>query len=158
MPSKNFGEFMEFFPKGLNPFKFQFRFNLVWLPEFWIQILLGIWTSSQKESGSFCIHLSPCEVRKLLFIMKTVFCIFKVGAFEFIWKIFWMVIGPVHLCCSAHGAASGHWSYWPEPTPAWNGSRPSAHALEHSNGARPRAPVSGRPSARTRSAPPATAR
>jgi nitrate reductase NapE component len=149
---------MEFFPKGLNPFKFQIIFNLVWIPEFLIQILLGIWTSSEKRSGSFRNHLSPCKVWKLLVITKTVFCIFKVGAFEFIWKIFLMVFGPVHLCCSAHGAALGHCSYWVEHTLAWNGLRPSAHLPERSSGARPRAPVSSRACARTHRTPPVTAR
>jgi hypothetical protein len=35
-------EFMEFSLKGLKPFKIQTKFNFVWLPEFLIQILLGI--------------------------------------------------------------------------------------------------------------------
>jgi hypothetical protein len=33
---------MEFFIKGLNPFKIQTKFNFVWLPEFLIHILLRI--------------------------------------------------------------------------------------------------------------------
>jgi hypothetical protein len=32
---------MNFFPKGLNPFKIETKFNIVLLPEFLIQILLG---------------------------------------------------------------------------------------------------------------------
>jgi hypothetical protein len=42
MSRKNFGEFMGFFLKGLDPFKIQTKSNFVWLPEFLIQILLGI--------------------------------------------------------------------------------------------------------------------
>jgi hypothetical protein len=49
MSRKNFGEFMGFFLKGLDPFKIQTKFNFVWLPEFLIQILLGIWTSPKKK-------------------------------------------------------------------------------------------------------------
>jgi hypothetical protein len=44
---------MKFFLKGLDPFKMQTNFKLDLLPEFVIQILLGIWTSSQMESSSF---------------------------------------------------------------------------------------------------------
>jgi hypothetical protein len=42
MSRKIFGEFMECFLKGLNPFKIQTKFNLVWLHKFLIQIMLGI--------------------------------------------------------------------------------------------------------------------
>jgi hypothetical protein len=37
-----FGEFMDFFFKGLNPFKIQTEFDFVLLPEFLIQIMSGI--------------------------------------------------------------------------------------------------------------------
>jgi hypothetical protein len=37
-----FGEFMEFFLKGLNPLKIQTKFKLDFLPEFLMQCLLGI--------------------------------------------------------------------------------------------------------------------
>jgi hypothetical protein len=39
---KNVIEFMEFFLKGLNPFKFQTKFECSLLHEILIQILLGI--------------------------------------------------------------------------------------------------------------------
>jgi hypothetical protein len=42
MSRKIFGEFREFFPTGLDSFKIQTKLNLVLLPEFVIQILLGI--------------------------------------------------------------------------------------------------------------------
>jgi hypothetical protein len=42
MSRKIFGEFMEIFPKGLNSFKIQTKFNLGLLHEFVIQILLEI--------------------------------------------------------------------------------------------------------------------
>jgi hypothetical protein len=41
---------MEIFLKGLNTFKIQANFILNLIPEFLIQILLGIWTSFPKES------------------------------------------------------------------------------------------------------------
>jgi hypothetical protein len=42
MLRKNFGEFMEIFLKGLNPFKIQTKFKFDFLPKYLIQILLGI--------------------------------------------------------------------------------------------------------------------
>jgi hypothetical protein len=42
MPTNNFGGFTEFFLKGMNTFKIQKQINFVGLPEFGIQILLGI--------------------------------------------------------------------------------------------------------------------
>jgi hypothetical protein len=42
IPRYNFGEFMEFLPNGLKPFKIQMEFKLVFFPEFSIQMLLGI--------------------------------------------------------------------------------------------------------------------
>jgi hypothetical protein len=42
MSRKIFGEVMEFFPKGLKPFKIQTEFKRVFFPKFSIQILLGI--------------------------------------------------------------------------------------------------------------------
>jgi hypothetical protein len=42
MSIKIFGEFMEFFLKGLDPFQIQTKFKLDLLPEFLIQCLLGI--------------------------------------------------------------------------------------------------------------------
>jgi hypothetical protein len=37
MLRNNFGEFMEFLPKGLDPFKIQTRFKLDLIPDFLIQ-------------------------------------------------------------------------------------------------------------------------
>jgi hypothetical protein len=53
------GEFMEFFIKGLYPFKIQTKFNIVWLPKFLIPLMLGILTYSQKESCSFSNFWTP---------------------------------------------------------------------------------------------------
>jgi hypothetical protein len=66
MPRKNFGEFMEILPKGLNPLKLQTNFKLIRFLFFIIQILLGIWTSHKKEVCSFQILIVPCQVLKFL--------------------------------------------------------------------------------------------
>jgi hypothetical protein len=57
MSRKIFGEFMEFFLKGLNAFKIQTIFKFLFIAEFLIQIMLGNWTPSQKE-----IYLPACKV------------------------------------------------------------------------------------------------
>jgi hypothetical protein len=63
------------------------KFNFVWLPEFLIQIRLGIWTYSQKESCSIWIYLPRGKVWKFLNFRKLCFVIFKVGTFELKRKI-----------------------------------------------------------------------
>jgi hypothetical protein len=88
MPGNIFGAFMEFFPKGLNSFKIQTKFKCNLVPEFVIQILLGIWTSSQKESCSFWIYLSPFLVSKFLAYGKLLFYIFQCLNVESLWKRF----------------------------------------------------------------------
>jgi hypothetical protein len=60
MSRQNFDEFMEFFPKGLNPLKIQTKFKFDLFHEFLIQIMLAIWISTQKESYSFWIYILPC--------------------------------------------------------------------------------------------------
>jgi hypothetical protein len=67
---KRSSEFVKIFLKGLNPSKIQTKFNLVLLPEFLIQILLGILTSYQNQHCSFQICLRPHQIWKFLGIMK----------------------------------------------------------------------------------------
>jgi hypothetical protein len=74
MPRKIFGEFMKFFLKGLNPFKFQTKFENILLPKFLIHIVLRIWTSSQKESCSFWIYLWLSQAWKFLDKWSYSFC------------------------------------------------------------------------------------
>jgi hypothetical protein len=66
MSRKIFGEFIGFFPKGLNPFKIQSSFKLEFLLEFIIKNLFGIWTPSQKENCSFWIYQPSGKVVKML--------------------------------------------------------------------------------------------
>jgi hypothetical protein len=68
---------MEFFLKGLNPFKFQTKFKCSFFPEILISILLGIWTSPQKESCSLLIKIPPSKVWKILENRKLCFSFFQ---------------------------------------------------------------------------------
>jgi hypothetical protein len=77
MSRKIFGEFMEFSLKGLNPFKIQTNFKLNLLPQFLIQIMFYIWTSSKIEIYSFQIHLVACKVWKFLELRNYPFIFFK---------------------------------------------------------------------------------
>jgi hypothetical protein len=49
MQRKNFGEFIEFYPKGLNPFKIQTNFKLEFILEFIIQNSerIGSWDKNE---------------------------------------------------------------------------------------------------------------
>jgi hypothetical protein len=55
MSRKIFGEFMEFFPKDLKPFKIQTKFKCNLLSEFLIQILLVIWKILELWKYTFLI-------------------------------------------------------------------------------------------------------
>jgi hypothetical protein len=70
MSRKDFGEFMDFFLKGLNPFKIQTYFKLEFFLEFIILDPFGILTHSHKESCFFTIYLPPCQVWKFLEFQK----------------------------------------------------------------------------------------
>jgi hypothetical protein len=63
---KKFGEFMEFFLKGLNSFKIQIIFILDLFLEFIIQNPEGFGSWTKKETCSICNYLPPCQVSKLL--------------------------------------------------------------------------------------------
>jgi hypothetical protein len=81
---------MEFFLKCLNPFKFETKFESSLLPEFLIQIVLRIWTSSQKESCSFwiCLWLDKFGNFWIRGVIVFVYCKFRVvQILEKIWKI-----------------------------------------------------------------------
>jgi hypothetical protein len=52
MPIYNFGEFLRFFLKGLNPFKMQIKFKFYIIFKFVIQNLFQFWNFTQKESCS----------------------------------------------------------------------------------------------------------
>jgi hypothetical protein len=52
MSSKNFKEFMRFFPKGLEPFKIQKIFKLIFLLNFIIQNPEGIGSQAKKKMWS----------------------------------------------------------------------------------------------------------
>jgi hypothetical protein len=87
-----FGKFMEFFPKDLNPFKIQTILKVDLLPEFLIQIMLGIWTSSQKHIYSFLIYLLQCQVLKFLELWKYLFSYFtNLDQLDY-WKFFCIFI------------------------------------------------------------------
>ncbi len=112
MSIKIFGEFMEFFLKGLDPFQIQTKFKLDFLPEFLIQRLLGIWTSSQKESCSFWIYLHRGKIWKYLGIRKFMFDTFGLELLKSIWKPIWLSYpGPAHLNSAG-------------TPPIWTGLRP----------------------------------
>jgi hypothetical protein len=68
---------MECFLKGLNPFKFQTKFECSLFPEILIQILLGMWTSHKKESCSFLIKIPPSKIWKILENRRVYFCLFQ---------------------------------------------------------------------------------
>jgi hypothetical protein len=62
MSRKIFGEFIEFFLKGLNHFKIQTSFKLEFLLEFLIQNPKGFGSWAKKESCSIWRNISPCLV------------------------------------------------------------------------------------------------
>jgi hypothetical protein len=64
MSRNNFGEFMEFFLKGLNTFKVQASLKFDLLPKFLIQNPEGFGGRAKRESCSFWSILSPCNVWK----------------------------------------------------------------------------------------------
>jgi hypothetical protein len=73
--------------KGLNTFKIQTKFSIVWLPEVLIQNSFGMWTPSQMESCSFSSYMFPGKDWKFLEFMKSVVSNFKILALENIWII-----------------------------------------------------------------------
>jgi hypothetical protein len=75
---KIFGEFMEFSLKGLNPFKIQTKFKCILVPEILIQLLLGVWTSFQKESSSFWNYQPHGKVWKIWRTWGTTFVFLQV--------------------------------------------------------------------------------
>jgi hypothetical protein len=62
MSRKNFGEFMKFFPKGLNPFKIQTIFNFGLIPRFLIYNPEGIGSRAKNERCSLMSSISPQKV------------------------------------------------------------------------------------------------
>jgi hypothetical protein len=62
MSTKNFGEFMEIFLKGLKPFKIQISFKLVLFLNFKIQNPEGSRSQAKKEIFSIGIYLQACQV------------------------------------------------------------------------------------------------
>jgi hypothetical protein len=74
MPGKIFSEFMEFLPKGLNPFKIQIRLKLDLLLNFIIQNPEGFGSSAKNESCPF-YHTTfgnLCNSRSTSFIILKV--------------------------------------------------------------------------------------
>jgi hypothetical protein len=57
MPRYNFGEFVEFLPKGLNPFKIQSDFKLDFFSEFYNSKSIENWKLGQKGC-LFVLNLS----------------------------------------------------------------------------------------------------
>jgi hypothetical protein len=79
MPRKNFGKLMEFFLKGLNPFKIQTRFKLELVLNFIIQNLEGFGSWAKKRILfylKFSITLSGLEMFES---MEVTFPILQVG-------------------------------------------------------------------------------
>jgi hypothetical protein len=61
MPRKIFGEFMRFFPKGLNPFKIQTKFNLVCFLGFLFIIYLEFEHFTNRKVVPFEIIFYPAK-------------------------------------------------------------------------------------------------
>jgi hypothetical protein len=59
MTKNNFGEFMKFLLKGLNPYKIQISFKLDLFLEFIIKNPEGIGSWAKKEICSIWIYLPP---------------------------------------------------------------------------------------------------
>jgi hypothetical protein len=62
MPRKIFGEVMEFFPKGLNPFKIQANLIFELFPGFLIQYPDGIGNWDKMEVCLLVIYLSTYQI------------------------------------------------------------------------------------------------
>jgi hypothetical protein len=77
MPRYNFGEFLGYFPSGLNPFKIQTKFTMDLIPKILIQLLLGISISSQKENCSFRSILPLAKFGNLWTSGRLCFCNLK---------------------------------------------------------------------------------
>jgi hypothetical protein len=86
MARKIFGECMEFFLKGLNPFKIQTKFNFVWLPAFLFKFCWEFELLSKKESYPFWIYPHPGKIWQVLKVRKPCFSIFQIKAVLIIWK------------------------------------------------------------------------
>jgi hypothetical protein len=71
---KIFGEFREFFPIGLNPFKIQASSKFDLFPGFLIQNPKGFWSWAKNESCPVWSKLSPCKVWTFLEPKKDCFC------------------------------------------------------------------------------------
>jgi hypothetical protein len=81
MPGKIFGEVMEFFPKGLNPFKIQANLIFDLFPGFLIQNPFRFWSWSKKENCSPSSLLPSQKVASCLNQGSYGFSDFKVGDF-----------------------------------------------------------------------------
>jgi hypothetical protein len=77
---------MRFLLEGLNPFKIQSRFNLVFNSEFYNSNYREILELDQKGKLCNLKFLSACQVWIILGKRKAVFCIFKLGALKLIGK------------------------------------------------------------------------
>jgi hypothetical protein len=62
IPNKIFGEVMEFFPKGLDPFKIQANLIFELFPGFLIQNPEGIGSWAKLEVCLLGFYLSPCQI------------------------------------------------------------------------------------------------
>jgi hypothetical protein len=108
---------MEFFLKGLNPFKIQTIFKLDLFPRFVYKNPFGIWISFQKKSCSFWIYLPTNKVWKFLDNRMCNFCIFQAWISSNIEKrILNRFLGQPTVPCSP---------------PMLNGPDPSAKAHSH---------------------------
>jgi hypothetical protein len=86
MQRYNFGKFMKFLPKDLNPFNIQSDFKLGFLLNFIIQNPGRIGSWAKKDVCLFWIYPSTCQIWKFFELSKKVICIFETRALEFIGK------------------------------------------------------------------------
>jgi hypothetical protein len=101
----NVKEFMRFLPKGLNPFKIQTKFKLDLFLNFIITNLERFGSWAKKEICFIWNYLAPYQVWNFLDPRKIVFCIFKVGVLEDIWKINQKRLNRVSPCEQQNGPA-----------------------------------------------------
>jgi hypothetical protein len=83
----NFGEFMEFFLKGLNPFKFKPISNWICFLDLYFTIHLEFGLLSKREVVPFEVIFHSTEFGNIWNHGSTFFLFFSLDQFELNWKI-----------------------------------------------------------------------
>jgi hypothetical protein len=113
MENNNFGAFLRFFPRGLNPFKIQRKFKSQKIDEFVFQNLCWIRSLTNEQSCSSSSNLLVQYLSEFWKLGRSLFLFLKFGRLNQIWKLveIWNPEGPgcqwlTQRTCARHAHAT----------------------------------------------------